>query len=91
MLELAEMINELVGNAGGVEIGPPRDWDRSGQRYGTTGKSERELGFLTKVELREGLERTIEWTRDNLDWIERCMSRHADRVPGLQLSGSASV
>ena len=28
--------------------------------------------------LREGLERTIEWTRENLDWIERCIARHAD-------------
>ena len=26
-----------------------------------------------------GLERTIAWTRENLDWIERCIARHAER------------
>jgi UDP-glucose 4-epimerase len=82
--ELAELINELTGNPTPMALKPARDWDHSGQRYGSTDKARRELGFEARMPLREGLERTIEWTRENLDWIERCMARHADRVPGLE-------
>jgi nucleoside-diphosphate-sugar epimerase len=78
--ELAETINELAGNPTPIALTPARDWDHSGQRYGDPGKSRRELGFEADVGLREGLARTIAWTRENLDWIETCMARHADRM-----------
>jgi UDP-glucose 4-epimerase len=81
ILELAELINELTGNATPIALTPAREWDHSGQRYGSTEKARRELGFEAATPLREGLERTIEWTRANLDWIERCMAQHADRMP----------
>jgi nucleoside-diphosphate-sugar epimerase len=81
--ELAELINELTGNPTPIALKPARDWDHSGQRYGSTDKARRELGFEARMPLREGLERTIEWTRENLDWIERCMAKHAERVPDL--------
>ena len=78
--ELAELINELTGNPTPIELAPARDWDHSGQRYGSTDKAKRDLGFEARTPLPEGLERTIAWTRENLDWIERCMAKHADRV-----------
>jgi UDP-glucose 4-epimerase len=78
--DLAELINELAGNPTPIELAPARDWDHSGQRYGSTDKAKRELGFEARTPLPEGLERTIAWTRENLDWIERCMAKHADRV-----------
>ncbi len=78
--ELAETVNEIAGNPTPIALAPARDWDHSGQRYGDTSKSERELGFHAEVGLRDGLERTVAWTRENLDWIEACMSRHADRM-----------
>jgi UDP-glucose 4-epimerase len=88
--DLAELINELAGNPTPIELAPARDWDHSGQRYGSTEKASRELGFEAGTPLRDGLERTIAWTRENLDWIERCMSRHAHRVPGLDPALTAS-
>jgi UDP-glucose 4-epimerase len=78
--ELAELVNELTGNPAPVEIAPPRDWDRSGQRYGSTDKARRELGFEAQMPLREGLERTIAWTRENLSFIERTIARHAEHL-----------
>jgi nucleoside-diphosphate-sugar epimerase len=78
--DLAELINELAGNPTPIELAPARDWDHSGQRYGSTDKAKQELGFEARTPLPEGLERTIAWTRENLDWIERCMAKHADRV-----------
>jgi UDP-glucose 4-epimerase len=81
--DLAELINELTGNPTPIALTPARDWDHSGQRFGSTDKARRELGFEARTPLRDGLEQTVEWTRENLDWIERCMARHAARVPDL--------
>jgi UDP-glucose 4-epimerase len=81
VLELAETINELAGNRAEIALTPARNWDSSGRRYGDPAKARAELGFEAQVGLRDGLERTIAWTRQNLDWIESCMARHADRMP----------
>jgi nucleoside-diphosphate-sugar epimerase len=78
--ELAELINELTGNATPIALTPPRDWDHSGQRYGSTDKAREQLSFEARVGLREGLERTIAWTREHLDWIERCIAKHDERM-----------
>jgi len=83
ILELAELVNELTENPTPIALKAARDWDHSGQRFGSTDKAARELGFKAGTPLREGLERTIDWTRENLGWIESCMARHAERVPEL--------
>lgn len=80
ILELANLIVDLTGGGGGVELAPARAWDHSGKRVGSTEKASRELGFTARVDLRAGLERTIGWTRENLPLIERCIARHADRL-----------
>jgi nucleoside-diphosphate-sugar epimerase len=74
---LAELVNELTGSDVPVEYGPRRPWDHSIKRFGSTDKARRELGFEAKVELRNGLEGTVEWTRENLPLIDRCVARHA--------------
>jgi nucleoside-diphosphate-sugar epimerase len=89
ILELAELVNELTGNSTAIALTPARDWDHSGKRYGDPRKARAELGFEAEVSLRDGLERTVAWTRENLDWIERCMAKHADRVPELDRYVSA--
>lgn len=75
--ELANLINELTGNKTPIEFLPRRDWDHSGRRFGSTEKARRELGFEAETSVREGLEQTITWTRENLVLIESCMNRHA--------------
>ena len=78
--DLAEAINRKTGNAAGIDLGPPRDWDRSGRRYGDPAKAEQKLGFSCAVNLDEGLDRTIAWTEANLETIESCIERHRDRL-----------
>lgn len=73
---LAETINDLVGNATPVELKPARVWDRSGCRFGSTEKSKSQIGFVAQVSLREGLEKTIVWTKENQTTIEKCIRRH---------------
>lgn len=81
--ELAETINKITGNKTPVDLKPARDWDRSGRRFGDPSKSRKELGFEAKVEIEEGLERTIAWTRDNMDDIRRCMAQHRQFLPDV--------
>jgi nucleoside-diphosphate-sugar epimerase len=78
--ELAERINELCGNEAPLELGPAREWDRSGHRFGSTEKARRDLGFEASVPLEDGLPATVDWMRANLDWIDSCIRRHAERM-----------
>jgi nucleoside-diphosphate-sugar epimerase len=76
ILELAALINEFTGNATPPELRPARDWDRSGKRFASTAKAERELGFRAEVSIREGLRRTVDWTRANRESVRRCIAQH---------------
>jgi len=72
----AELICDYTGNSGGFEILPKREWDTSGKRFGSTEKAEKELGFKAKTPLKEGLKRTVDWTKENLDLIEKNIHKH---------------
>ncbi|WP_218814790.1 NAD-dependent epimerase/dehydratase family protein [Rickettsiella endosymbiont of Dermanyssus gallinae] len=75
--QLAELINQLTENATPINFCLARDWDRSGKRYGCTKKSEQEMNFTASVEITQGLEQTIDWTRVNLPLIQQCIDKHA--------------
>lgn len=80
ILRLAEAINELTGNPTPIALAPAREWDHSGRRFGDPSKARADLGFTAEVDLRDGLRRTTAWTRENLEWIERCIASHRDRM-----------
>jgi len=80
ILQLAELINDITGNTTPIALTPARDWDRSGQRFGAPAKARDELGFQAETSLRDGLEDTAAWTRENLDWISRCIAQHQSRM-----------
>jgi nucleoside-diphosphate-sugar epimerase len=77
---LAEQVNRLAGGKSAIVTNPPRPWDRAGRRVGSTRKSREELGFEAKWSLDDGLARTMEWTRANLDLIERAMAKHSEHL-----------
>jgi UDP-glucose 4-epimerase len=74
--DLAELIVELSDSSSVLEVAPRRDWDHSILRFGSPEKARRELGFEATTQLEEGLRGTIAWTRNNLDFIERCVAKH---------------
>jgi len=80
ILELAKLINGLTGDQAPLDFRPPREWDHSGKRFGSTEKAKRMLGFEARTVLRAGLERTIAWTREHLPLIEHCIGKHAGRI-----------
>ena len=77
---LGTMINKLTENNAGFEYLPKRQWDSSGKRFASTKKSMDELGNNAEVLLEEGLKRTIQWTRNNIDLIEATILKHKDKM-----------
>ena len=78
--KLAQMVNEATGNHTPSEMRPARDWDRSGKRFGCTRKSERELGFVAKTNLTEGIKQTVDWTIQNTSLIELAIAKHDPKM-----------
>lgn len=85
ILELANLINEFTGNRTPLDLRPARDWDRSGKRFASTEKATRHLEFTASTDIREGLNRTVQWTRENKDLIRRCIAKHGKLM--MQVSG----
>lgn len=77
ILDLAHLINTLTGNVTPIQLQPARDWDSSGKRFGSTVKAKKALRFEARINLRQGLTRTVSWTRENLGLIEACIQKHA--------------
>jgi len=82
--DLADLINRLTDNSTPPNIEPPRDWDNSGRRFGDPTKSINTLNFSASTGIEVGLRATIEWTRNNLDLIHRCMAQHVARLPEVK-------
>jgi nucleoside-diphosphate-sugar epimerase len=78
--ELAEAITKTTGNTAPLDIRPAREWDKSGRRFGSTEKSRRKLGFEARVSIVEGIERTVQWTKDNRRLISECIDQHEDKM-----------
>lgn len=76
ILELAQLINEYTGNTTPLDLRPARDWDRSGKRFASTDKAREQLGFTAQIDVREGIRRTVEWTRAHVDLIRQNMAKH---------------
>jgi UDP-glucose 4-epimerase len=83
ILGLATKINELTDNPAPIQFLPKRDWDNSGKRFGSTEKARQALGFQAQVSLDEGLRKTVEWTRQNLGFIDSCVSKHKEHILDL--------
>ncbi len=76
ILDLAKIINKLTENEAPLDMKPARDWDKSGKRFASTQKSETELGFNSKISIQDGIFKTVEWTRENFNFIENCIQKH---------------
>lgn len=86
ILELATLINEFTGNQAPLDLRPARDWDRSGKRFASTEKSKCELMFTAQVDIREGIRRTVEWTKANAELIKHSIAKHDKLIMQHQTS-----
>lgn len=76
IMELANTINKITENSGGVEYLPKRNWDNSGKRFGSTDKSKEMLNFECTTDIEQGLIKAVKWTKSNLPVIEACIAKH---------------
>ena len=67
VLELAEAVQDVVGNHPGVDF-QPRPVDDPNVRRPDTSKAEEILGWKAQIPLRAGLEKTLPWFREILGY-----------------------
>lgn len=72
IIELAEMINNLVGNKAGIRFAERRKWDTKRRLLASVEKASSLLGYEPKTPFKVGLERTIDWFREHRERIESC-------------------
>ena len=81
---LAERIIEITDSGATVRLGPPREWDNSGRRFGSTLKAERDIGFRSETGLDEGLRKTVDWTVLNSETVSSCIRKHLRNLESIE-------
>jgi UDP-glucose 4-epimerase len=85
VIDLANTIIELSGSRSEIVYAPRRAWDHSLRRQADNSKARDVLGLAPSVALRAGLERTIDWFRQERERIV------AIPASGEVLSGTAEA
>jgi nucleoside-diphosphate-sugar epimerase len=71
IIDLANMINEAVGNTAGVKYVSRRKWDTKSRLLASIDRARKLIGYEPKTDFKDGLMSTIEWFRENWDKIEK--------------------
>jgi len=82
--QLAEKIVAITGSKSKIDYLPKRDWDNSGKRFASIDKSKKELDFSAKIDIDDGLNEMAKWFKDNMQFIEGCISKHDTQMKQLQ-------
>ena len=70
IIDLANMINETVGNDAGIEFVSRRKWDTKSRLLASVDKAKEIVGYEPKTEFKDGLLSAIDWFKENWDKIE---------------------
>ena len=76
ILSLAKLIIEMSGSKSKIVDTGRRPWDHSGRRFGDPAKSKLHLNFVAETSMEEGIELTLNWTKENFSKIEASINRH---------------
>lgn len=79
IIDLANMINKITGNKGGIQFAERRKWDTKARLLACIDKAKNLMGYQPVMNFEEGLATTIEWFRKNWDSIQR----DAEFPPGM--------
>ncbi|MCK4520296.1 SDR family NAD(P)-dependent oxidoreductase [Candidatus Parcubacteria bacterium] len=71
IIDLANMINEIIGNKTGVRFASRRKWDTKDRLLASVDKAKELVGYEPKTEFKQGLINTIDWFKENWDNIEK--------------------
>jgi nucleoside-diphosphate-sugar epimerase len=94
VIDMALMVNELVGNRAGVQFIPMRKWDTKRRLLACVNKARALLEYEPKTEFRRGLEATVQWFQQNWENIKAAtgyaqMPGHASRIEQHREENSA--
>jgi UDP-glucose 4-epimerase len=70
VIDIANMVNKITGNTGGVKLAARRDWDKITRRRASIEKAKRVLGYKPKTEMRNGIKKVYDWITENQDRLE---------------------
>jgi nucleoside-diphosphate-sugar epimerase len=71
IIDLANMINDAVGNKGGVNIVPKRKWDTKSRLLASIDRARDLIGYAPSTSFETGLKQTIQWFHENWALIEQ--------------------
>jgi UDP-glucose 4-epimerase len=69
VIDIANSVNEITGNTGGIEFTARRDWDKIVRRRASIEKANRVLGYKPEMKIKEGIQRTHDWIVENRNLI----------------------
>ena len=68
-IDLANMVNEVSGNKGGIQYIEKRDWDHGSRRLASIDKAKKVMGYDPQTPLIEGLKKANAWFVENKERI----------------------
>ncbi len=71
IIEVAEAVNNVLGNSGGIKFRSRRNWDKVLRRKASIEKAREILGYDPKISLERGLPLTVSWIKNNWELIEK--------------------
>jgi UDP-glucose 4-epimerase len=71
VVDMAEKVNQLTGNAAGIKFVERRNWDVKTRLLSSTAKARRILGYEPRTSFDDGLVTTHRWFVDNWENIRR--------------------
>jgi nucleoside-diphosphate-sugar epimerase len=77
--DLAEMINNLTGNKAGIKLVGKRVWDTKNRLLASVDRARDLLGYEPSMPFEDGINKTIQWFKDNWDNI----NKDASFLPGV--------
>ena len=74
IIDLANMINKIVGNKAGIKFVQKRKWDTKNRICASIEKAKQILNYQPSTKFQEGLLKTINWFKENWDRIKESAS-----------------
>lgn len=74
IVELAQLVNDAVGNKAGIQHLPRRKWDTKTRILASVEKAHKLLGYAPATRFEDGLKTTVQWFHENWDRIDAAAS-----------------
>lgn len=74
IIDVANIINELIGNKAGIKFASKRKWDTKSRLLASVDRARALVGYEPRMDFKDGLHETVNWFKKNWDLIDRAAS-----------------